>query len=68
MSSVDVVDRLMQLRRDMPALRLYALVDGAQYQTQRGQPLQACAGRCALFSGTPDAVLADAGPWLVDAE
>ena len=68
MASIDVMDRLMQLRRDMPALRLYALVDGAQYQTQRGEPLQAGAGLCALFSGTPDAVLAHAGPWLVNAE
>lgn len=65
---IDVVVRLAQLRQTMPALRLYALVDGAQYQTHRGGPLQGHAGLYALFSGTPDAGLAHAGPWLVDAE
>ena len=68
MSSMDVGERLTQLRQGMPALRLYALVDGAHYQTLRGECLQSQAGLYALFSGTPDAVLAHAGPWLVDVD
>lgn len=68
MSGMDVGERLTQLRQGMPALRLYALVDGAQYQTLRGEYLQPHAGLYALFSGTPDAALAHAGPWLVDVE
>lgn len=63
---IDVVVRLAQLRQTMPALRLYALVDGAQYQTHRGVSLQDGTGLHALFTGTPDAGLAHAGPWLVD--
>jgi hypothetical protein len=68
MQGIDVVERLSQLRRSMPALRLYALVDGAQYQTLRGECLQRLEGQYALLSGTPDAALAHAGPWLVDVE
>lgn len=68
MAGLDVHDRLLQLQQTEPALRLYALVDGAQYQTQRGEPLQVGAGACALFDNTPDTALAHAGPWLVDAE
>jgi Domain of unknown function (DUF4123) len=68
MPAFDVAERLTRLRQNMPALRLYALVDGAQYQTQRGEPLRLGAGMYALFSDTPDAALAQAGPWLVDVE
>lgn len=50
----------------MPALRLYALVDGAQYSAQLGTPLTRQTGHYPLFVGTPDAALAHAGPWLVD--
>jgi hypothetical protein len=32
---VDVRSRWERLRRSRPELRLYALVDGVQYQTQR---------------------------------
>jgi Domain of unknown function (DUF4123) len=68
MLETDVGARLTQLREATPALRLYALVDGAQYQTHRGESLQARGGLYALFAGTPDAALAHAGPWLVDVE
>jgi hypothetical protein len=67
-SDLDVGERLTQLRQGMPALRLYALVDGAQYQTCRGEPLEPHTGLYPLFSGTPDAALAHAGPWLVDVD
>lgn len=68
MTNPDVVDRLLELQRVMPAMRLYALVDGAQYKTCRGKPLMDGAGLYALFYGTPDAGLAHAGPWLIDTE
>lgn len=66
--AIDVLARLTQLRQSTPALRLYALVDGAQYEAHRAEPLAAMGGLCALFAGTPDAALAHAGPWLVDVE
>ncbi|OEZ48580.1 hypothetical protein JAB1_31900 [Janthinobacterium sp. MP5059B] len=65
---IDVVARLAQLQQSTPALRLYALVDGAQYRTQIGTSLTTREGCHSLFAGTPDAALAHAGPWLVDAE
>lgn len=63
-----LVARLAQLHESHPALRLYALVDGAQYSAQFGKSLMAHAGLYPLFAGTPDAALAHAGPWLVDVE
>jgi len=48
--------------------RLYALVDGLLYKEIGGclpDRSPACIG---LFDGTPDASLADAGPWLIDYE
>jgi hypothetical protein len=68
MSRPDVVDRMQQLRSSMPSVKLYALVDGAQYKTFRDKPLADGAGLYALFHGTPDEALAHAGPWLIDAE
>ena len=67
-ASVDVVQRLAKLREESPALRLYALVDGAQYGQHRNEPLAARAGLRAPFEHTDDAALSHAGPWLVDAE
>lgn len=60
-------ERLNQLQEHQPALCLYALVDGAQYETHRQIRLVKDSTRYPLFSGTPDAALAHAGPWLVDA-
>lgn len=64
----DVVTRLALLQQSTGALRLYALVDGAQYRAQCGEPCTARKGFHSLFAGTPDAALAHAGPWLIDAE
>lgn len=61
-------ERLAQLRSNFGALRLYALVDGAQYQQRLGQAMAQQPGMRALFAGTPDEALAHAGPWLIDAE
>ncbi|NQE51472.1 DUF4123 domain-containing protein [Herbaspirillum rubrisubalbicans] len=63
----DVYTRWTQLRQRWPALRLYALIDGVQYQSQLGQRIEPGPGRQSLFEGTADAPLAHAGPWLVDA-
>lgn len=45
-------------------VRLYALVDALLYA--RGETVERPAATIGLFDGTPDASLADAGPWLID--
>ncbi|KWF29032.1 hypothetical protein WL84_09970 [Burkholderia cenocepacia] len=47
-------------------VRLYALVDALLYG--RGETVERPAATIGLFDGTPDASLADAGPWLIDFE
>jgi Domain of unknown function (DUF4123) len=64
---LDVQSRLETLQVAMPTLRLYALVDGMQYQAQLSKLLQPASGLFPLFADTPDAALCHAGPWLVDA-
>ncbi|MFV8593067.1 DUF4123 domain-containing protein [Ralstonia pseudosolanacearum] len=64
----EVAERVAQLRTLNPALRLYGLVDGLQYETHRGERLDYRQGFASLFHGTPDGALAHAGPWLVDVE
>jgi len=66
--ALDVVERLADLQTAFPALRLYALVDGIQYENHRGERLDYSTGFTSLFHGTPDGPLAHAGPWLVDIE
>lgn len=66
--TIDIFQRLSQLRERLPVLRLYALIDGAQYQKHRDEPLSAQAGMRSLFDGTEDVALAHAGPWLIDTE
>jgi hypothetical protein len=63
----EVIQRLEELRKLLP-LRLYALVDGALYKQRRAAALAPAPGLRALFDGTADATLADAGPWLIDTE
>lgn len=63
---LDVQSRLEELRDTMPALRLYALVDGVQYQAQLCKRLHPSIGLFPLFAQTRDAALSHAGPWLVD--
>jgi len=63
---LDVQSRLEELRDTMPALRLYALVDGVQYQAQLCKRLHPSSGLFPLFAQTRDAALSHAGPWLVD--
>lgn len=66
MTAPDVKGRWERLRESYPALHLYALVDGIQYQTHLCKKLKDSTGMIALFAGTPDAPLAHAGPWLID--
>ncbi len=50
-------------------VHLYALIDGLLFaHAARGSPPQRSQAAIALFDGTPDASLADAGPWLLDWE
>lgn len=65
---IDVTERLAELRQNCAALRLYALIDGLQYQDRRGLPLAVQTGYRPLFAGTSDEPLNHAGPWLVDVE
>lgn len=46
--------------------RLYAVVDGLLYADACGAAPTRSEAAIALFDGTPDAALADAGPWLFD--
>lgn len=62
-----VIERYEALRRTRPHLKLFSLVDGLGFEQVHGERLKASADRCALFEGTPDAALASAGPWLLDA-
>jgi hypothetical protein len=54
-----------QAQASLP-VRLYALVDALLYG--RGVPAERPAATIGLFDGTPEASLADAGPWLIDFE
>jgi len=50
-------------------VRLYALVDALLYAgTASASTLERSSSAIAVFDGTPDASLADAGPWLIDFE
>ncbi|ASL42531.1 hypothetical protein bAD24_I03510 [Burkholderia sp. AD24] len=63
------LERYLTQRRVQTSLpvRLYALVDGLLYGDAFGvSALERCAAAIALFDDTPDASLADAGPWLID--
>ncbi|MCU6502293.1 DUF4123 domain-containing protein [Rugamonas sp. A1-17] len=64
----DVVTRLEQLQQSIGPLRLYALVEGAQYRTHFGEPCLTRVGFRSLFADTQDEALGHAGPWLIDAE
>jgi hypothetical protein len=51
------------------SVRLYALIDALLYAaTPDASALERSTATVALFDGTPDASLADAGPWLIDFE
>ncbi|MBU9576595.1 DUF4123 domain-containing protein [Burkholderia multivorans] len=64
--SIQVVFSSWQQRASLP-LRLFALTDGLLYSELSGSaPMRSAESAIALLDGTPDASLADAGPWLFD--
>lgn len=60
------LQELEQLRGGAEMLKLYALVDGIQYDRFFDEPLKEGKGVRSLFSLPEDKVLAFAGPWLLD--
>ena len=55
-----------QAQASLP-VRLYGLIDALLYErASASPPLERSTSAIALFDGTPDASLADAGPWLID--
>jgi hypothetical protein len=59
--------RFQTLSQHYRDLRVYALVDGLQYQRHTGARLEPQDDAAlALFADTEDAPLAHAGPWLMD--
>lgn len=66
--AADIMRRLDEARKTAPALRLYALVDGLQYESCMNAALREMPGVIALLAETVDAHLASAGPWLLEAE
>ncbi|WP_223216712.1 DUF4123 domain-containing protein [Paraburkholderia phenoliruptrix] len=62
-STIETCFAECQARVRLP-VRLYALVDALLYGP--GEPAERPPATIALFDGTPDASLADAGPWLID--
>jgi hypothetical protein len=60
-------ERLNEVARQHANVRLFALVDGAQYNTISGQSIEAEGDYIvSLFAGTDEESLAHAGPWLVE--
>ncbi|KVA01068.1 hypothetical protein WI40_00820 [Burkholderia ubonensis] len=66
--SIQVIFSSWQERASLP-LRLFALADGLLYsETSGSAPVRSGESAMALLDGTPDASLADAGPWFFDYE
>ena len=64
---LDVLSRFLGLSAKRRELRLYALIDGLVHEQHTGARVQPLPGiSCALFDGTDDAPLRNAGPWLCD--
>lgn len=68
MQSSKIEDYLVQRRAQASVpVQLYALVDALLYHRTTGASvLERSPAAIALFDGTNDASLADAGPWLID--
>jgi len=70
-STIDTYFAQRQAQATLP-LRLYALIDALLYAATAAsgddESVERPASAIALFDGTPDASLADAGPWLIDVE
>jgi Domain of unknown function (DUF4123) len=64
----DVISQFQKLLEQKPHARLYALVDGLQYEQCFEQRIEQDSHKFPLFQGTQDEPLAHAGPWLFDLE
>lgn len=63
---MDVVERFKVLQQSHENVRLYALVDGLQYEQYTGRRLEWMYDtNRPIFHGTQDEPLAHAGPWLI---
>ena len=67
MIPLDVQTRCAQLQQTVGGLKLYALVDGLGFEDRFDTRLETTTASTSLFSGTSDAALSHAGPWLIDA-
>lgn len=64
---IRAIERYRALHVQHKTLKLYALVDGYQYQQQTGERLLHAVGiNRPIFVGMQDEPLAHAGPWLID--
>lgn len=68
MQQLEIEDYLAQRRAQASVpVQLYALVDALLYnRTPCASALERSSAAIALFDGTSDTSLADAGPWLID--
>lgn len=67
--ALPTIDDLLAQRQQQASIpvRLFALFDALMYtRADDAAALERSTSAVALFDGTPDASLADAGPWLVD--
>ncbi|KOY60344.1 DUF4123 domain-containing protein [Photorhabdus heterorhabditis] len=62
-------EKLANYQKEHPGVRLYALVNGLQYERCFGEEINYIAGiNNPLFRHYPDSKIAFAGPWLFDME
>lgn len=62
----DMTEHMFALQREDRTRRLYALVDGAQYERLYSDELFECEGIKSLFEHSEDKQISFAGPWLFD--
>ena len=62
----DMTEHMFALQREDSSRRLYALVDGAQYERLYSDELCEREGIKSLFEHSEDKQIAFAGPWLLD--
>ena len=62
----DMAEHMFTLQREDNSRKLYALVDGAQYERFYSDELYESEGIKSLFDHSEDKKIAFAGPWLLD--
>ncbi|MDB6372654.1 MULTISPECIES: DUF4123 domain-containing protein [Photorhabdus] len=67
--TLELSEKLVNYQKKHPGIRLYALVNGLQYERCFGEEINYILGvNNPLFRHYPDSKLAFAGPWLFDME